>query len=105
VLSLIGGLVPGSSGGGGVLVSSYCCSSYRAADHFSCLGTFSGSFIGNPVFARNWHSLTGDYKKLYQGPVSKILLASAIVPGFGGCLWDGSPGRAISGWSFLQSQL
>ena len=32
----------------GVLVSLYCCSSYRAADPFS-LGTFSGSFIGDPV--------------------------------------------------------
>jgi hypothetical protein len=34
----------------GVLVSSYCCSSYRAADSFSSLGTFSSSFIGGPVF-------------------------------------------------------
>jgi hypothetical protein len=28
----------------------------------------------------------------------------AIVSGFGGCLWDGYPGGAVSGWSFLQSQ-
>ena len=34
----------------GVLVSSYCCSSYRVADPFSSLGTFSNSFIGDPVF-------------------------------------------------------
>jgi hypothetical protein len=34
----------------GVLVSSYCCSTYRAADPFSSLGTFSISFIGDPVF-------------------------------------------------------
>jgi hypothetical protein len=34
----------------GVLVSSYCCSSYRVADPFSSLGTFSSSFIGAPVF-------------------------------------------------------
>jgi hypothetical protein len=33
-----------------VLVSSYCCSSYRAADPFSSLGTFSSSFIRGPVF-------------------------------------------------------
>jgi hypothetical protein len=32
-------------------------------------------------------------------------LASAIVSGFGGGLWDGSPGGAVSGWSFLLSQL
>jgi hypothetical protein len=36
----------------------------------------------------------------YQAPVSKLLMA--IVSGFGGCLWDGSPGGVLSGWSFLQ---
>ena len=30
--------------------SSYCCSSYRVADPFSILGTFSSSSIGSPVF-------------------------------------------------------
>jgi hypothetical protein len=41
-----------SSGGHGgvVLVSLYCCASYRAADPFSSLGTFSSSFIWGPVF-------------------------------------------------------
>jgi hypothetical protein len=34
----------------GVLVNSYCCSSYRTADPFSYLGTFSSSFNGDPVF-------------------------------------------------------
>jgi hypothetical protein len=34
----------------GVLVSSYCCSSYRVTDPFSSLGTFSNSSIGGPVF-------------------------------------------------------
>jgi hypothetical protein len=47
MFSLIGGLVPRSTE---VLVSSYCSSSYRAADPFSSLGTFSSSFIGDPVF-------------------------------------------------------
>jgi hypothetical protein len=32
-----------------VLVSSYCCSSYKATDPSSSLGTFSSSFIGDPV--------------------------------------------------------
>jgi hypothetical protein len=32
-----------------VLVSSYCCSTYRVAVPFSSLGTFSGSSIGGPV--------------------------------------------------------
>jgi hypothetical protein len=35
--------------GWGLLVSSYYCSSYRVADPFSSLGTFSSSFIGGPV--------------------------------------------------------
>jgi hypothetical protein len=34
----------------GVLVSSYCCSSYRVAEPFSSLGTFFSSFIGGSVF-------------------------------------------------------
>jgi hypothetical protein len=33
----------------GILVSSYCCSTYRVADPFSSLGTFSSSSIGSPV--------------------------------------------------------
>ena len=34
----------------GVLVSPYCCSTYRVADPFSSLGTFSRSSIGGSVF-------------------------------------------------------
>ena len=34
----------------GVLVSSYCCSTYRVADPFSSLGAFSSFSIGGPVF-------------------------------------------------------
>jgi hypothetical protein len=33
----------------GVLISSYCCSSYRAANPFSSLGPFSSSFTEDPV--------------------------------------------------------
>jgi hypothetical protein len=33
----------------GVLVSSYCCSSYRVADPFSSWSTFSNSSTGGPV--------------------------------------------------------
>jgi hypothetical protein len=39
-----------SVGGGALLISSYCCSTYRVADPFSSLGTFSSSSIGGPVF-------------------------------------------------------
>jgi hypothetical protein len=96
----------------GLLISSYCCSSNQAANTFSSLGNFSISFTGDPVLC-----LMNDYehplqalaepfrRQLYQAPVSKLLLASAVVSGFGGCLWDGSPGGAIFGWSFLQSLL
>jgi hypothetical protein len=31
-------------------------------------------------------------RQLYQAPVSKHLLASTILSGFGDCIWDGSPG-------------
>jgi hypothetical protein len=34
----------------GILVSSYRCSSYRDTDPFRSLGTFSSSFIRDPVF-------------------------------------------------------
>jgi hypothetical protein len=43
-------------------------------------------------------------RQLYQAPVSKHFLASTIVSGFGVCMWDGSPGGAVSGWPFLQFQ-
>ena len=36
-------------------------------------------------------------RQLYQAPVSKHFLESAIVSGFGVCIWDGSPGRVVSG--------
>ena len=39
----------------------------------------------------------------YQAPVSKHLLASIIMSGFDDCIWHGSPGGEVSGWSFPQS--
>jgi hypothetical protein len=44
-------------------------------------------------------------RQLYQASISKHFLASTIVSGFGNCIWDGSPGGAISAWSFCQSLL
>jgi hypothetical protein len=41
-------------------------------------------------------------RQLYQAPVSKLFLASTIESGFGVCIREGSPGRAVSGWPFLQ---
>jgi len=44
-------------------------------------------------------------RQLYQAPVSKLFLASAIVTGFVMVLCDGSPGGAVPGWPLLQSLL
>jgi hypothetical protein len=44
-------------------------------------------------------------RQLYQASVSKHILASTIVSGFGDCIWDRFPGVAVSGWPFLQSLL
>jgi hypothetical protein len=42
-------------------------------------------------------------RQLYQASINKHLLASAIVSGFDVSLWDGSPGRAVSGkWMDLE---
>ena len=53
--------------------------------------------------------LSGSDKPLrrqwYQAPVSKYFLASTISFWFGDYIWDGSPGRAVSGWPFLHSTL
>jgi hypothetical protein len=40
-----------------------------------------------------------------SGPFSKILLEYALVSAFGGWLWDGPSGGAVSGWSILSSYL
>jgi hypothetical protein len=97
-----------------VVVSSYCCSTYRVADPFSSLGNFSSSSIGAPVshpIGDCEHPLLylpgsawPHKRQLYQGPFSKILLAYTIVPAFGDWLWDGSSGGAVSGWVILSSQ-
>jgi hypothetical protein len=112
VCSFVGGVVPGSSGV--VLVSSYCYSSYGAANPFSSLGPFSSSSIGGCAQSNGWlraptsicQALAEPLRKqLYQAFVSKHLLACILVSGFGGCIRDGSPGGAVSVWSFLQSLL
>jgi hypothetical protein len=78
------------------------------------LGTFSSSFIGGSVlhpiddYEHPLLFLPGTCRASQEtaipGSCQQILLAYAIVSGFGGCLWDGSLDGAVSGWSFLQSQ-
>ena len=97
----------------GVLVSSYCCSSYGAANPFISLGTLSSSFIGGPVF----HSIHDcEQSLLYQQDSGIASYETAITGSFQqnlsgivqqclGWLWDRSPGGAVSAWSFIQSLL
>jgi hypothetical protein len=44
-------------------------------------------------------------KQPYQAPFNMPFFTSKIVPGFGNCIWDGSPGGTVSGWPFLESLL
>jgi hypothetical protein len=41
-------------------------------------------------------------RQLYQGPFSKILLAYAIVSGFGGCIWEMEYYSAIKNNEFMK---
>jgi hypothetical protein len=42
-------------------------------------------------------------RHLYQASVIKLLLASTRVSEFGGCIGEGSPGVAFSGWIVIPS--
>jgi hypothetical protein len=111
--SLADSLVPRNSGGGD-LVSGYYCPSYGVANSFSSFSPFSNSSI--TPFSNSSPTLTlcsvqwlatsihlcacqalaeALRRQLYQAPVSKHFLASIIMSGFGECVWDGSPGRAV----------
>jgi hypothetical protein len=82
----------------GVLVGLYCCSSYGAAKPFSFLSTFSSPSL----YSVQWMTVSIHFcicqaleetlrRQLYQASVSKHLVASTIVSGFGNYIWDGSP--------------
>jgi hypothetical protein len=99
----------------GVLVSSYCCSSYELQTPSAPSVLSLTSPLGTP-YSIQWLALSIHFRicqalaeplrrKLYQAPVSKPLLASTIVSGFGNYIWNGSPGGALSGWPHLQSLL
>jgi hypothetical protein len=100
--------------GGGELVGWYC-SSYGIANPFSSFIPFSNFSIGTlcsvQCLAVSSHLCICQtraepfMRQLYQTSVSKYFWASTIVSGFGDCIWDGSPGGTVSGWSFLQSVL
>jgi hypothetical protein len=99
----------------GALVSSYCCSSYRVADPFRALGTFSSSFIGSPVFhpiddckhsllylpgtgiASQETAMSGSYQHNLVGICNRVQISGL----FAGWI----PRRAVPRWTFLQSEL
>jgi hypothetical protein len=78
----------------GVLIGSYCCSTYRVADPISSLGTFYSFSIGGPVF----HLIDdSEYPLLYlpgtgiatqetaiSGSCQQNLAACALLSAFGG---------------------
>ena len=109
MFSLVGGLVPGSSGGTNVVppMGFQTPSAPSVLSLTPPLGTLcSVQWMAVSLHFYIFRVLAESLRRqLYQSPVSKLLLASAIVSGFDGCLWDGSPGGAVSGWSFLQSLL
>jgi hypothetical protein len=113
VFSLVGGLVPGSSGGYWLVhivvppMGLQTPSAPWVPSLAPSLGTLSSvQWKAVSIHFCVCQALSEPLRRqLYQAPVSKLLLASTIVSGFGGCLWNGSSGGADSGWSFLQSLL
>ena len=98
-----------------VLVSSYCCSTYRVADPFSSLGAFSSFSIGGPVF----HLIDDCEHPLLYLPGTGIASQETAISGSfqknlasvcnGVSVWrlimGWIPGMEVSRWSILSSQL
>jgi hypothetical protein len=113
VYSLVGGLIPGSSGGYWlvhIVVPPMGLQTPSAPWILSLvppLGTLcSVQWLTESIHLCICQALA-EYlrRQLYQAPVSKHLLASTIVSGFGNSIWDGSLGGTVSEWLFLQSLL
>jgi hypothetical protein len=120
VYSLVGGLVPRSSGRGGgdwlvdivVLPMELQSPSVPLVISLTLpLGTTLGTLC-----SVHWWSVSICLcicqalaeplrRQLYQVPVSMHFLESTIVSGFGDFIWDGSPGGAVFGCPFLKSLL
>jgi hypothetical protein len=111
--SLVGGLVPGSSGS---LLARYCFSyglqtpsSPSVLSPTPPLGTpCSVQCLAESIHLCVCQAMAESLRRqLYQAPVSKHFLASTIVSGFGDCMWDGSPGGVwdvdMSNSSFVQN--
>ena len=104
--SLVGGLVPGNSGVTGWFILLFLLWGWKPLQLLQSF--FLTSFVLGPMVGFEHLYLICQAlgeplrRQLYQALVSKHLLASTIVSGFGVCMWDGSLGRAVSGWPFLQ---
>jgi hypothetical protein len=111
--SLVGGLVHGNSVGSGWLILLFflwCCKPHSTPSVHSLtlpLGTLcSVQWLAASILLYICQALAEPLKRqLYQAPVSMHFLASTIVSALGGCIWDVSPGRAVSEWPFPQSLL
>jgi hypothetical protein len=104
VYSLAGGPFPRSSRGSGQLT---LLLPHRVANPLTFFSPFSNYSIGDPVLVQ-WLAASIHFcicQDLAEPLVSKHFLAPAIASRFGHCIWDGSPGGAVSGWPFLQSLL
>ena len=108
VYSLVSGLVYGSSKRSGSLILLFFLWSFKP---FSSFTPFSNSSIGgmpSPMVGCEHLPLSGSVRtsqetaiRTYQAPVSKHILATTIVSGFGVCIWDRSPvWQSMDGLSF-----
>jgi len=108
VYSLVGGLVPWSSGASG----GWYCSSYGVANPFNSFSPFFNSSPGVHMLSL---MVSCKHFNLYQqgsgrasqetsisGSCQQALLGINNSVEFSGCIWRGSPGRAVSGWPFLE---
>jgi hypothetical protein len=111
VYSLVGGLVPGSSGMVwlvGIVVVPMGVQTPLVPSVLSLnpqLGTqCSVQWLAVSISICICQTLAEPLRRqLYKALVIIPFLASTIVSGFGFCIRDGYPGWAVSGWPFLQS--
>jgi hypothetical protein len=106
---LVGGLIPGSSGGAGwfiLLFLLWGCKPLQLLGIFLYLVYWEPCAQSNgwlrsstSVFVRHWQSLSGD------NYIRQAFVGIHKLSGFGDCIWDVSPGGTVSGWPFLQSLL
>ena len=108
VYSLVGGLDPKSSS---CLILLFFLWGCKPMGFFRSFRPFSNSSIGNPVLSPKVGCehpllyLSDSGRDSQETLVSMHFLASTIMSAFGDCMWDGSPGVAVSGWPFIQSLL